>query len=174
MKEMIILVDQNDNEIGAIEKIEAHKQGVLHRAFSIFIIDSKNRMLIQRRALSKYHTPGLWSNTCCSHPRYGEDLINAVHRRLKEEMGFDCELVELFSFIYKAEFDNGLIEHELDHVFIGYYDGEVSPNKEEVDDIKWIEIDKLLEDIKNNPEKYTIWFKEALIKTLEYINKNPK
>ena len=172
MKEMIILVDEYDNELGAIEKLEAHKQGVLHRAFSIFIFDSNNKMLIHRRALEKYHTPGLWTNACCSHPRYDERLENSVHRRLVEEMGFDCELKEIFSFIYRAEFHNGLIENELDHVFIGYYDGEVNPNKEEVHEYKWVEIDELLEDINNDPDKYTYWFKEAVVKVLEYIEEN--
>ena len=169
MKEMIILVDEIDNELGAIEKLEAHKQGVLHRAFSIFIFDSNNKMLIHRRALEKYHTPGLWTNACCSHPRYDEKLEDAVHRRLIEEMGFDCDLKEIFTFIYKAEFDNGLIENELDHVFIGYHDGAVNPNKDEVHEYDWVETDELLKDIEKDPYKYTYWFKEAIVKVIEYL-----
>jgi isopentenyl-diphosphate delta-isomerase len=165
MDERVILVDENDKEIGSEEKIEAHKTGNLHRAFSIFTFNSKGKMLLQQRAQNKYHSGGLWANACCSHPRLGEMLGEAVHRRLKEEMGFDCELKEIFSFIYKARV-GPLTEHELDHVFIGMYDGEVHPNPDEVDDYRWVTIESLKEDVKNHPEAYTEWFKIALEKTL--------
>jgi len=122
-KELVVLVDENDNEIGVEEKINAHRKGLLHRAFSIFVFNSKNELLLQKRAADKYHSGGLWSNTCCSHPRPGENLKDAAHRRLQEEMGFDCSLREVFSFLYKKSFDNGLTEHELDHVFFGKFDG---------------------------------------------------
>src|SRR4030042_2763439 len=126
--EKIILVDENDREIGTEEKLKTHEQGKLHRAFSIFVFNSKGELLLQRRAKGKYHSGGLWTNTCCSHPREGEKLEEAVHRRLKQEMGLDCPLKEAFSFIYKVRFENGLFEHELDHVFIGRVDGKPVPD----------------------------------------------
>ncbi|MEM7819591.1 MAG: isopentenyl-diphosphate Delta-isomerase [Candidatus Aenigmatarchaeota archaeon] len=172
MSEFVILVDKNDKEIGTMEKIEAHKKAKLHRAFSIFIFNSKNEMLIQKRAKTKYHCGGLWSNTCCSHPRPGETIENATHRKLKQEMGFDCELKEIFSFIYKAKFDNGLTEYEFDHVFIGKYESEIIPNKNEIDDWKFISIKELLKDVKNHPKKYTPWFKKVLKKVITYIKQN--
>ena len=144
--EKVILVDANDNEIGSMEKIEAHEKAVLHRAFSIFVFNDQGHMMLQRRALSKYHSPGLWTNTCCSHPRPGESLREATSRRIVEEMGFTCEMKEVFSFIYKAPFDHGLTEHELDHVVIGKYNGEPVINADEVAEWKWIEVDKLLKD----------------------------
>jgi len=162
--EKVILVDKNNRKIGEEEKIKAHKEGKLHRAFSIFIFNSKGELLIQQRANSKYHSGGLWSNTVCSHPRLGESLIKSAHRRLKEEMGFDCELKKLFCFIYKAKFENGLTENEYDCVFIGKFDGEPEPNLEEVSNYKWINIKNLKKDIKKNPDKYAIWFKIALKK----------
>ena len=164
--ERVILVDENDKEIGSEEKMEAHRTGKLHRAFSIFTFNSKGEMLLQQRAKNKYHSGGLWANTCCSHPRLGETLEEAIHRRLKEEMGFDCELKEIFSFIYKDTVGT-LTEHELDHVFIGMYDGEVHPNPGEVDDYKWVTIESLKEHVKTHPEAYTEWFKIALEKTLK-------
>ncbi len=164
MAEYIISVDNLDKETGYIEKMEAHEKGVLHRAFSILIFNSNNQLLLQRRSLGKYHSPGLWTNTCCSHPRYGENLEDAIHRRLKEEMGFSCDLKEVFSFIYKVEFDNGLFENEYDHVFIGKYDGEIVANKDEVEDFKWIDINELKADIKDNPQLYTYWFKHLFNK----------
>lgn len=154
----VILVGKNDKEIGTCEKLKAHKEGKLHRAFSIFIFNSKGELLLQRRAKTKYHSGGLWSNTCCSHPRPGETLENAAHRRLKEEMGFDCELKEVFSFIYKVKLDN-LFEHEYDHVFTGKFDGEPTLNPEEADDWKWINMGELKEDMQKNPNNYTFWFK---------------
>lgn len=159
MIEQIIAVDKFDKEIGPIEKMEAHYKGVLHRAFSILVFNSKNELLLQKRAEKKYHTPGLWTNTCCSHPRYGEKLEDAIYRRLREEMGFTCDLKEIFSFVYDVKFEDNLFENEYDHVFIGTYDGEVVVNKDEVDDFKWVNIDEIREDIANRPEVYTYWFK---------------
>ncbi len=166
MAEMLILVDENDRQIGTEEKIKAHEEGKLHRAFSIFIFNSKGEMLLQKRAKTKYHSGGLWTNTCCSHPRDGERIEEAVHRRLKEEMGFDCELEEKFHFIYKVKLDHGLTEHEFDHVFVGKYDGEVKPNPEEADDFKWINMETLKKDLEEHPENYTEWFKIAIQKFL--------
>ena len=159
MEEMVILVDKNDNQLGLMEKIEAHKKAVLHRAFSVFILNDNNELLLQRRALSKYHSPGLWTNTCCSHPRDGESVINAGIRRLREEMGFETEINNLFSFIYKAEFDNGLTEHEFDHVLLGRYNKAPLINKLEVSDWKWTNIEFLKKDVVINPDLYTVWFK---------------
>jgi isopentenyl-diphosphate Delta-isomerase len=159
MSEQIILVDENDNEIGSGEKLEVHQQAKLHRAFSILVFNSKGELLIQQRAKDKYHCPGIWANTCCSHPRVGETTIEAAHRRLVEEMGFDCPLEEKHSFVYKAEFDNGLTEHEFDHVLIGQYNGQISTNPQEVDDSQWISLVELKKDIAVNPSKYAPWFK---------------
>ena len=165
MSEKVILVDKNDNPVGVEEKLKAHQNGgKLHRAFSILVFNSKGELLIQRRAFTKYHCPGIWANTCCSHPRPNEETERAAHRRLKEECGFDTELKEKFSFIYEAHFDNGLTEKELDHVFIGYYDGEVNPNPEEIDEMKWIGMEELKKDVKENPDKYAPWFKIILQK----------
>ncbi len=157
--EKVILVDKNDNQLGLMEKIEAHKKAILHRAFSVFILNEKNELLLQKRGLKKYHSPGLWTNTCCSHPRNGEDILEAGIRRLKEEMGIVTKLHALLSFIYKAEFDNGLSEHEFDHVLIGKYNSDPIINKSEVCDWKWIDLDVLRQDILDNPEIYTVWFK---------------
>jgi isopentenyl-diphosphate Delta-isomerase len=164
MTEYIIKVDAFDKEIGSIEKMEAHYKGVLHRAFSILIFNSKNQLLLQKRHSGKYHSPGLWTNTCCSHPRFGESLQDAIYRRLKEELGFTCELKEIFSFVYKVEFEDKLIENEYDHVFIGTYDGEVLPNEYEVEDFKWVSINEVKADIAANPHLYTYWFKVLLDK----------
>lgn len=161
MTEQVILVDENDNEIGTEEKLKAHKEGKLHRAFSIFVFNSKGEMMIHRRAKAKYHSGGLWTNTCCSHPRPGEELSGAVHRRLKEEMGFDCGLKEVFNFTYKVNFGK-LFEHEVDHVFVGEFNGKPTPDPEEVDDWKWVGVEELKKDMKANPDKYTYWFKIAL------------
>lgn len=170
MAEYIIAVDELDKEIGSIEKMEAHYKGILHRAFSILVFNSNNQLLLQKRSLKKYHSPGLWTNTCCSHPRYGETLKDAVYRRIKEEMGFTCKLEERFSFVYKVEFEDNLFENEYDHVFIGKYDGDIIPNKEEVDDFKWVDINYIREDIKVNPELYTYWFKVLIDKIEGYSN----
>lgn len=160
--EEVILVDINDNELGVMEKIEAHEKALLHRAFSIFVFNDAGQMMLQRRALSKYHSPGLWTNTCCSHPRPGEGLEEATSRRIFEEMGFRTEMREVFSFIYKAPFDHGLTEHELDHVFMGIYNEEPAINHEEVADWKWTDIDDLLEDVSAKPDQYTVWFRIAM------------
>lgn len=159
MVEEIILVDEQDNALGKVEKMEAHKKALLHRAFSILVFNNKGELLIQQRAKTKYHCPGLWANTCCSHPRWSETIEDAANRRLQEEMGFSCKLNQDFHFIYKAEFDNGLTEYEYDHVFVGFYDGDININKEEVHDYKWIKIVDLIEDIKKHPKKYAPWFK---------------
>lgn len=164
--EEIILVDKNDKQIGTGEKMKVHKEGRLHRAFSIFVFNSQGELMLQKRASSKYHCGGLWSNTCCGHPRAGEDLEKAAHRRLDEEMGFDCELEEAFPFIYEVSLDHGLTEHEYDHVFIGDFDGKPAVNPEEADDWKWINLDDLSKDIEKNPGNYTYWFKIALEKLI--------
>jgi len=155
----VILVDPNDRPIGFMEKMEAHQKGLLHRAFSIFILNNKNELLLQQRAAQKYHSPLLWTNTCCSHQRTGETNIEAGNRRLREEMGFSTPLKELFSFIYKAPFDNGLTEHELDHVMIGYYNKNPKINTKEVNDWKWIPIENVRDKLIKNPKEYTAWFK---------------
>lgn len=156
--EIIINVDENDNEIGFIEKLDAHIKGVLHRAISVFIFNDNKELLLQKRFSGKYHSPGLWTNTCCTHPNKNEDTKDAANRRLKEEMGIYSNLREIFSFIYYVKFDNNLIEHEFDHVFFGKYNGSIKFNPIEVDDYKWISLDKLKTDLKENPEKYTFWF----------------
>lgn len=158
-EEKVILVNERDEPIGLMPKLEAHEKAQLHRAFSIFILNSKNEVMLQQRASQKYHSPLLWTNTCCSHQREGETNIQAGNRRLLEEMGFSTELKELFHFIYKAPFDNGLTEHELDHVMIGYFDGEPKINPEEVESWKWMDIDAIKEDMQQHPDSYTVWFK---------------
>jgi len=159
MEELVVLVDKNDNQIGLMPKMEAHEKAVLHRAFSVFTFNNKGELLLQQRAAHKYHSPLLWTNTCCSHQREGETNIEAGKRRLQEEMGFTTELKEVFSFIYKAPFENGLTEHELDHVMVGDFDGEPNINKEEVESYKWMLLEYVKNDIENNPDIYTEWFK---------------
>ncbi|MHA2297708.1 MAG: isopentenyl-diphosphate Delta-isomerase [Candidatus Hodarchaeales archaeon] len=170
MTETIILVDDKDNVIGFEDKLKPHQDGNLHRAFSIFIFNSKNELLIQKRAGNKYHSGGKWANTCCSHPRKGETLEEATNRRLKEEMGFTTNLDKNFEFIYKARVGD-LIEHEYDHVFKGYYEGIVNPNPEEVEDYKWMTLDDIVIDIQKNPDNYGEWFKIALRDHLDKIMK---
>ena len=160
--EYVVLVNDNDMPLGTMEKMEAHERGKLHRAFSVFVFNTKGEMLLQKRADSKYHSPGLWTNTVCSHPRPGEKNEEAAHRRLMEEMGFDCDLKELFSFKYKANVGQGLTEHEYDHVFIGTSDEKPNPNPEEVSDWKYMTLEDVLADIKKNPKDYTEWFKIAV------------
>jgi isopentenyl-diphosphate Delta-isomerase len=167
-EENIILVDKNDKAIGVEEKIKAHKKALLHRAFSVFIFDFKGNMLLQLRAKDKYHCGGLWTNTCCSHPRIKETTISAAKRRLNEEMGIKCELMELFTFYYKTKFDNGLTENEIDHVFVGFYDKNPKINKKEADEYEWVSVRAIEKDIKKNPKKYTPWFKIALEKFKSY------
>ena len=172
LQDQLILVDTNDQIVGYGEKMEIHRQGLLHRAFSIFVTNSNHEVLLQRRALHKYHSGGLWANTCCSHPIKGEDIESTVHRRLNEEMGMSCALDHQFSFIYRAELDRGLIEHELDHVFWGRYDGKPDPNPEEVDDWKWLPIDQLNDDLINKPEHFVYWIKPAFERFYELYNSN--
>jgi len=169
MPSKIILVDKKDRQIGTEFKLKAHREGKLHRAFSIFVFNSKGEMLLQQRAFKKYHSGGLWTNTCCSHPKVGETVLEAGHRRLKEEMGFDCELSEVFSFVYKAKLDNELTEYEFDHVLFGQFNGNPVINKDEVADFKWIDLKSLTKDIKSNPQAYTYWFKECYNKVLKKI-----
>ncbi|MEO2059204.1 MULTISPECIES: isopentenyl-diphosphate Delta-isomerase [Mesonia] len=159
MKEKVILVNEKDEQIGLMEKIEAHEKALLHRAFSVFVYNDKNEVMLQQRALSKYHSPGLWTNTCCSHQREGESNIDAGKRRLMEEMGFTTELEETISFIYKAPFDNGLSEHEFDYILIGKYDGEPNINPDEVAAWKWMSLEAIKKDLQENPANYTAWFK---------------
>ena len=158
LEEQVILVNERDEPIGLMPKMEAHEKAVLHRAFSVFVLNSKNEIMLQQRAHHKYHSPLLWTNTCCSHQREGETNIQAGSRRLYEEMGFQTELKELFHFIYKAPFDNGLTEHELDHVMIGYYNDTPTINPDEVEAWKWMPIEAVKVDIQNHPDLYTIWF----------------
>ena len=160
--EKVILVDENDRATGWEEKMKAHQEGKLHRAFSVFIFNSKGELMIQKRAANKYHSPGLWTNTCCSHPAPGEKTEEAAHRRLNEEMGFDCELKNQGSFIYRKQFSNGLIEHELDHVFTGHYDADPTINQREADSWKWVDLLQLKQELSDHPEKYTYWLKLAL------------
>ena len=159
MEEKVILVNEKDEPIGLMGKMEAHEKGLLHRAFSVFIFNSKQEVLLQQRAACKYHSPNLWTNTCCSHPRAGETNQQAGERRLQEEMGLQVPLREVFSFIYKAPFDNGLTEHEYDHVLVGYSDAQPQINPEEVASWKWLSLEAIKEDILQAPEQYTAWFK---------------
>lgn len=174
MSEKVILVDENDNSIGEMEKMEAHEKALLHRAFSVFIFNEKKELMLQQRAFSKYHSPGLWTNTCCSHPRPGENTEAAAHRRLIEEMGFDCEINKIFDFIYKAKLDQGLTEHEFDHVFAGTFTSNPIINHHEVESWKWMNMDDIATDMKMDPEKYTVWFKIAFERVGDYIGKNEK
>lgn len=174
MEEYVILVDEKDNQIGTEEKMQAHKEGKLHRAFSVFVFNSRGQMMLQKRAKSKYHSGGLWTNTCCSHPRLGEDVKAAATRRLKEEMGFTCELKKLYGFIYKTGFENGLMEHELDHVFVGNFNGQPKINAEEVGEWKWIDLNDLKKDMGKNTQNYTFWFKEIMKNVGFDINKFKK
>jgi isopentenyl-diphosphate delta-isomerase len=167
----VILVTDNDMPLGTMEKMEAHERGKLHRAFSVFIFNNNGEMMLQKRAGSKYHSPGLWTNTVCSHPHPGESTKDAAHRRLMEEMGFDCDIEEVFSFKYKANVGNGLIEHEYDHVFTGVTDKKPVPNPEEVSEWKYITVKDVLQDTKRNPGNYTEWFKIALKQLVNHINK---
>jgi len=159
VEERVILVNERDEQLGLMPKMEAHEKGLLHRAFSVFLFNPEGELLLQQRALGKYHSPGLWTNTCCSHQRHGETSLEAGKRRLMEEMGIDCELQEAFSFIYKASFENGLTEHELDHVLVGTFAGDPKPDPKEVEEFKWLSIDELKVDMERHPENYTAWFK---------------
>lgn len=172
--EQVILVDINDKVIGEMEKLKAHQTGTLHRAFSVFLFNKSNELLLQQRALTKYHSAGLWTNTCCSHPRTGENTLDAAKRRLKEEMGIECNLEFSFSFIYRAELENGLIEHELDHVFTGTYTDAPSLEPSEVCDWKYDSIENIVSDLKLSPEQFTAWFKPAFERVVALGSYNGK
>uniref|UniRef100_UPI00404A5862 isopentenyl-diphosphate Delta-isomerase n=1 Tax=Flavobacterium sp. TaxID=239 RepID=UPI00404A5862 len=173
MKEdFVILVDEKDNPIGLMPKMEAHEKAVLHRAFSVFVLNEKNELMLQQRAAHKYHSPLLWTNTCCSHQKENETNLEAGNRRLSEEMGFQTPLKELFHFIYKAPFDNGLTEHELDHVMIGFYANDPIINEEEVASWKWMDIESVKNDIEQNPDLYTVWFKIIFEKFYHYFEEH--
>jgi isopentenyl-diphosphate delta-isomerase len=169
MIENVILVNKFDEELGLMEKMEAHEKGLLHRAFSVFVLNDEGYLMLQQRALDKYHSGGLWTNTCCSHPRKGESNEDAAKRRLIEEMGFECPIEKTLEFIYKAELDKGMTEHEYDHLFIGKYNGEPVLNANEAMDWRWENIDILAKDIDENPEKYTAWFRIIYQRFLEAV-----
>lgn len=175
MREEVILVDERDNPIGTMEKLEAHKRGILHRAFSILLFNSQGELLLQKRARSKYHSGGLWTNTCCSHPRPHESMENAAIRKLKQEMGIEVNPVFAYKFIYKTLLDHGLIEYEYDHVLIGTFNGTPAVNAEEVEDWKFADIKSVRDDIATNPENYTYWFRMIInhpeLETLVQIQK---
>ncbi|WP_396161209.1 isopentenyl-diphosphate Delta-isomerase [Flavobacterium sp.] len=172
IEEQVILVNEQDEPIGLMNKMEAHEKAVLHRAFSVFVLNNKNEVMLQQRAHHKYHSPLLWTNTCCSHQRAGETNIEAGKRRLFEEMGFETELKELFHFIYKAPFDNGLTEHELDHVMIGYYNDAPVINLDEVESWKWKPIEAIKDDMLANPNSYTVWFKIIFDEFYHYLEEH--
>lgn len=167
--EQVVLVDESDKETGVAEKMEAHRQGLLHRAFSIFVFNDDGKLLLQKRALTKYHSGGLWSNTCCGHPRPGEPIREAARRRLNEEMGIDCDCRELFGFIYRAELDHGLSEHEYDHVLAGSCSRDPRPAPEEACDWRWIAPGALQYDIHKRPEHYTYWLRRSLNTVMMHI-----
>ena len=169
MEEQVILVNEKDEQIGLMPKMEAHEKALLHRAFSVFVFNNKNELMLQQRAADKYHSPLLWTNTCCSHQRDGERNIEAGKRRLQEEMGFVCELEEKTSFIYKAPFDNGLTEHELDHIMVGSYSENPQINREEVEAFKWMTLEEVKNDIALKPEIYTEWFKIIFEKFYKFL-----
>lgn len=167
--EEVVLVDEQDGEVGRMEKMQAHREGVLHRAFSVFIFNDAGEMLLQRRALEKYHSPGLWTNACCSHPRPGEDVEAAAHRRLREELNFDAELEALGSMLYRADVGGGLVEHEYDHLFVGCHSEPVTPTPEEVVETQYIALDALERWIMRQPQDFTAWFHQALPKIARII-----
>jgi isopentenyl-diphosphate delta-isomerase len=170
--EKVILVDNDGKSLGAMEKMEVHQKGLLHRAFSVFLFDSKGNMLLQKRALGKYHSPGLWTNSCCSHPRPGEKLIDAAKRRLIEEMGIATQIEMAFHFTYKAQLDQGLTEHEFDHVFVGTYDGIISPNSVEVSDYLYLSLDEIQSSMSKNVDAFTVWFQIAFPRVAEWYQLN--
>jgi isopentenyl-diphosphate delta-isomerase len=170
--EEVILVDEHDVSVGAMEKMEAHEKAALHRAFSVFIFNANEEMLLQQRAFSKYHSGGLWTNSCCSHPRPGEEIHEAASRRLTEEMGFTTPIKKVFDFIYKADFSNGLTEYEFDHVFAGYYDGKIEPNENEVCGYQYRSMHEIESMLKNEPELFTVWFHIAFPKVMDWWIKN--
>ena len=169
--EQVILVNEQDIELGVMEKMEAHEKALLHRAFSIFIFNDRHELLLQQRAISKYHSGGLWTNTCCSHPRPGEAVADAALRRLKEEMGFETALSKAFDFTYKAPFSNGLTEHEFDHVFTGTYNGVIEPNTDEVESHAYYSLAAIDDMLQKNPEDFTVWFHIAFPKVRDWYLK---
>lgn len=173
--EEVILVDESDAAIGVMEKMEAHEKALLHRAFSVFIFNSRNEMLLQQRSASKYHSAGLWTNACCSHPRPGEDTLAAAQRRLQEELGFQTPIRKVFDFTYKAAFDNGLTEHEFDHVFVGSYDEMIDPNPDEVQAVRFVTMETLRNSLETEPAAYTAWFHIAFPRIYDWWRsaKNP-
>lgn len=173
-QEQVILVNEKDEWLGTMGKLQAHKNGALHRAFSVFIINNNNEVLLQQRALSKYHSGGLWSNACCSHPAPGESTLAAAHRRLQEEMGFDCDLENIFSLRYTSDVGNNLIENEYDHIYIGYYSGDVNIDTNEAKDYAYVSVDKIKEMMQESPEIFTAWFKLAIPKFLDYLEQHTK
>ncbi|MFZ1694350.1 MAG: isopentenyl-diphosphate Delta-isomerase [Flavobacteriales bacterium] len=170
-EEQVVLVNERDEAIGTMGKLRAHQEGALHRAFSVFLFDDQGRLLLQQRAAGKYHSAGLWTNTCCSHPRAHETIVDAAKRRLQEEMGIAAELEQRFNFIYRAALDNGLQEHELDHVLFGRFAGPATPEASEVADWKYISPDTLDEDLRNHPERYTVWLRECWQRVREELAK---
>jgi isopentenyl-diphosphate delta-isomerase len=168
--EQVILIDENDNMIGVCEKMSAHEQALLHRAFSVFIFNDNGEMLLQKRALTKYHSAGLWTNTCCSHPRPGEETMQAAKRRLQEEMGFTCPIKKAFHFVYRSDFENGLAEHEYDHVFIGTYQGTFSINPAEVMEYAYLPLQVIKEKLISHPQLFTVWFHIAFPKVADWVN----
>lgn len=169
MREELILVDICDIEVGSCSKMETHRKGLLHRAFSVFVVHDK-KMLLQKRNTQKYHSGGLWTNACCSHPRKGEVLLDAVSRRLEDELGVTFPVCEYFEFVYRNDFGNGIIEYEYDHVYLADYCGEIHPNKEEIDELRWVDLAKLKEELTNNPEHFTSWFIIAAPKIINFLN----
>ncbi|MGC6401811.1 MAG: isopentenyl-diphosphate Delta-isomerase [Flavobacteriaceae bacterium] len=172
-EEKVLLVDTQDRVLGTMPKLEAHQKGVLHRAFSVFIVNRQNALMLQQRAWDKYHSPGLWTNTCCSHQREGEDSLAAGKRRLQEEMGLEAPLTPLFTFIYKAPFDNGLTEHELDHVLLGYSEQSPNPNPQEVADWQWMPLEEVQQKLTEQPEQFTVWFKIIFERFYAHIKQHP-
>ena len=166
----VILVDENDVPTGTMEKMEVHEKALLHRAFSVFIFNDKGEMLLQKRALNKYHSAGLWTNACCSHPQPGDETLAAATKRLHEEMGFTTTLEKAFDFIYKAPFDNGLTEYEFDHVFVGNYQGQIIPNPDEVADFCYMSLDAIKNSMEFHADKYTVWFQIAFLKLQAYMS----
>ncbi len=171
-EQQVIWVDENDNPLGSLGKMEAHRKGVLHRAFSVFIFNSRNEMLLQQRALHKYHSGGLWSNACCSHPIPGEETKIAAERRLQEELGFRTPLQKIFDFIYKTHFENDLTENEFDHVFVGKYDGEIKINPDEVKDYCFKTMQEIKLELEKDPAHYTVWFSIAFPKLWDWLKMN--
>lgn len=168
-RERVVLVDDQDRRIGTADKLEAHRNPRLHRAFSVFVVNPSGELLLQRRARGKYHSGGLWSNTCCGHPRPGEDTGEAAHRRLREEMGIDCPLARAFSFTYRAKLEGGMEEHELDHVFVGRFRGDPRPDPAEAEAWRWAPLDEVRSDLDRHPEAYTAWFRIALPRVRDFL-----